>query len=406
MSGIVIIGGGQAAQSLAAKLRQLGATQSITLIAEEPVVPYQRPPLSKKYLTGEMALDRLYLRPESWYGEQHIDVRLKTRAAAIDRASHEVLLETGERIAYTQLALTTGSLPRLLPETIGGRLDGVYTMRTLDDANRMASELAPGRRALVVGGGYIGLEGAAVAASKGLSVTVLEVAGRILQRVAADQTSDYFRALHRGHGVDIRERTGLKRLIGDDGRVVAAELADGSEIAVDFAIVGIGIVPDDRLAREAGVTIDNGIAVDAHCRTSDPDIFAAGDCASFPHQGERIRLESVGNAIDMGECVAANMLGQTTDYVAKPWFWSDQYDVKLQIAGLNRGYDATVLRPGKRAGAQSVWYYRGGRLIAVDAMNDAAAYTVGKRLIEAGRSLPQAIAADAGANLKDFLEGV
>lgn len=403
MSGIVIVGGGQAAQSLIAKLRQLGCNDPITLVGDEPVVPYQRPPLSKKYLIGDMTLDRLLLRPESWYGEQRVTLKLKTRATAVDRAAKQIVLSTGEKIAYTKLALTTGSLPRLLPEAIGGKLAGVYAMRTLDDADRMAHELKPGRRALVIGGGYIGLEGAAVAAMKGLSVTVLELADRILQRVAAEKTSDYFRALHQSHGVTIRERTGLTRLIGDNGRVVGAELSDGSRIETDFAIAGIGIVPDDALARAAGLTIDNGIAVDAHCRTSDPDIYAAGDCASFLHQGERIRLESVGNAIDMGECIAANMMGEAVAYEAAPWFWSDQYDVKLQIAGLNRGYDATVVRPGKRAGAQSVWYYKGDKLLAVDAMNDGAAYTVGKRVIEAGRTIPQAIAADAAANLKDFL---
>ena len=403
MSGIVIVGGGQAAQSLIAKLRQLGCNDPITLVGDEPVVPYQRPPLSKKYLIGDMTLDRLLLRPESWYGEQRVTLKLKTRATAVDRAAKQIVLSTGEKIAYSKLALTTGSLPRLLPEAIGGKLAGVYAMRTLDDADRMAHELKPGRRALVIGGGYIGLEGAAVAAMKGLSVTVLELADRILQRVAAEKTSDYFRALHQSHGVTIRERTGLTRLIGDNGRVVGAELSDGSRIEADFAIAGIGIVPDDALARAAGLTIDNGIAVDAHCRTSDPDIYAAGDCASFLHQGERIRLESVGNAIDMGECIAANMMGEAVAYEAAPWFWSDQYDVKLQIAGLNRGYDATVVRPGKRAGAQSVWYYKGDKLLAVDAMNDGAAYTVGKRVIEAGRTIAPTIAADAAANLKDFM---
>lgn len=289
MSGIVIVGGGQAAQSLIAKLRQLGCNDPITLVGDEPVVPYQRPPLSKKYLIGDMTLDRLLLRPESWYGEQRVTLKLKTRATAVDRAAKQIVLSTGEKIAYSKLALTTGSLPRLLPEAIGGKLAGVYAMRTLDDADRMAHELKPGRRALVIGGGYIGLEGAAVAAMKGLSVTVLELADRILQRVAAEKTSDYFRALHQSHGVTIRERTGLTRLIGDNGRVVGAELSDGSRIETDFAIAGIGIVPDDALARAAGLTIDNGIAVDAHCRTSDPDIYAAGDCASFLHQGERIR---------------------------------------------------------------------------------------------------------------------
>ncbi|MEZ5925700.1 MAG: FAD-dependent oxidoreductase [Hyphomicrobiaceae bacterium] len=401
--GIVIIGGGQAAQALIAKLRQLGYAGPLTLVAEEPVIPYQRPPLSKKYLTGEMTLDRLYLRPQSWYAEQRVDLRIATRAVSIDRAAKHISLSTGESLAYDKLALTTGSLPRLLPEAIGGTLHGVYAMRTLDDANRMSSELMPGRRALVIGGGYIGLEGAAVCASKGLQVTVIELADRILQRVAAPETSTYFRTLHRSHGVDIKEHTGLKRLIGEDGRLARAELTDGSMLDVDFAIVGIGIVPDDRLAREAGLTIDNGIAVDPQCRSSDPDIYAAGDCASFPHEGTRIRLESVGNAIDQGETAAANMLGQSVDYRAKPWFWSDQYDVKLQIAGLNRGYDSTVVRPGKRDGSQSVWYYSGDRLIAVDAMNDAAAYAAGKRIIEGGKTLPRGAAADPAVNLKDYM---
>ena len=312
-NGIVIIGGGQAAQALIGKLRQLGCSDPITLVADEPVVPYQRPPLSKKYLTGEMTLDRLLLRTEDWYGQQQATLRLSTRAVAIDPVAKCVTLSTGESLGYCKLALTTGSLPRLLPAAIGGTLAGVYAMRTLDDADRMAHELTPDRRVLVIGGGYIGLEGAAVAASKGLRVTVIELADRILQRVAAPETSDYFRALHRAHGVDIRERTGLTRLVGDDGRVVAAELADGSRLDIDFAIAGIGIVPDDRLAREAGLVIDNGIAVDAHCRTSDPDIYAAGDCASFPCEGERIRLESVGNAIDQAEAIAANMVGQPVD---------------------------------------------------------------------------------------------
>lgn len=403
MTGILIIGGGQAAQALIARLRKLGCTDTITLVADEPVVPYQRPPLSKAYLTGELSLDRLLLRPESWYGEQNVTLKLSTRAEAIDRAAKQVKLSNGEAIAYAKLALTTGSLPRLLPEAIGGRLGGVYPMRTLDDADRMARELAPGKRVLVIGGGYIGLEGAAVCAKKGLKVTVIELADRILQRVAAPETSDFFRAVHRTHDVDIRESTGLTRLIGENGRVIAAELADGIRLDIDFAIAGIGIVPDDRLARDAGLAIDNGIAVDAFCQTSDSHIFAAGDCASFPYEGERIRLESVGNAIDQAEAAAANMLGQVTEYRARPWFWSDQYDVKLQIAGLNRGYDATVVRPGKREGSQSVWYFRGERLIAVDAMNDAASFALSRRMIEAGKTLPKAVAADPAANLKEWM---
>jgi 3-phenylpropionate/trans-cinnamate dioxygenase ferredoxin reductase subunit len=403
MGGIVIVGGGQAAQALIARYRKLGGSESITLVAEEPIVPYQRPPLSKKYLTGEMALDRLLLRPGTWYGEQQVTLKLGVRAEAIDRTGRRLRLSSGETLAYGKLALTTGALPRMLPAAIGGDLGGLYTMRAVADADRMAHELLPGRRVLVIGGGYIGLEGAAVAASKGLKVTVVEVADRILKRVAAPETSDYFRALHRAHGVEICESTSLVRLLGENGRVAAAELADGRRLAVDFAVVGIGIVPDDRLAREAGLAVDDGIAVDAACRTSDPDIFAAGDCACFPHEGGRLRLESVGNAIDHGEAAAAGLLGEPVAYSAKPWFWSDQFEDKLQIAGLHRGYDATVVRPGKRAGCQSVWYFKGDRLLAVDAMNDPAAYMIAKRLIEAGKTLPKSVAADAGANLKELL---
>jgi 3-phenylpropionate/trans-cinnamate dioxygenase ferredoxin reductase subunit len=288
----------------------------------------------------------------------------------------------GEALAYDQLALTTGSLPRRLPAVIGGDLQGVYTVRTQADVDAMRPEFAPGRRVIIVGGGYIGLEAAAVAAKLGLDVTVLEMAPRILQRVAAPETSDHIRALHLAHGVKILESTGLDRLEGGP-RVTAALLQDGRCLPADFVIVGVGITPDTRLAEAAGLTLDNGIATDAFGRTSDPAIWAAGDCASFPHGAGRLRLESVGNAIDMAEAVAANMLGANQPYQAKPWFWSDQYDLKLQIAGLNTGFDRVVTR---EAGGTSFWYYRGDQLLAVDAMSDSRAYMVGKRLIETGKS--------------------
>jgi 3-phenylpropionate/trans-cinnamate dioxygenase ferredoxin reductase subunit len=290
----------------------------------------------------------------------------------------------GEVLTYDQLALTTGSAPRTLPAAIGGALEGVYTVRTLADVDTMRGAFRPGARVIIVGGGYIGLEAAAVAAKLGLDVTVLEMAPRILQRVAAPETSAFVAALHRAHGVAVLEETGLDRLEGDT-RVTGARLKDGRVLPADFVIVGVGITPNTRLAEAAGLTIDNGIATDAMGRTSDPAIWAAGDCASFPHAGGRLRLESVGNAIDMGEAVAANMLGANQPYEAKPWFWSDQYDLKLQIAGLNTGYDRIVTRKGEGE-AVSFWYYRGENLLAVDAMNDARAYMVGKRLIEGGRS--------------------
>jgi len=402
MAHIIVIGAGQAGASLVAKLRSAGHDGPITLIGEEAAPPYQRPPLSKAYLLGEMALERLYLRAENFYADNAITLRTGTRVASIDRAAKQVLLEGGEAMAYDQLALTTGSVPRLLPAAIGGALDGVYAVRTLADADAMAPEFVEGRRVLIIGGGYIGLEAAAVAAKKGLKVTLVEMAERILQRVAAPETSDYFRALHTGHGVEILESTGLERLLGE-ACVTGARLADGREIDVDFAICGVGIAPATALAEAAGLEIDNGIKADAQGRTSDPAIWAAGDCASFPWKGARIRLESVPNAIDQAECVAENMLGAGKDYIAKPWFWSDQYDVKLQIAGLNTGYDRVISRAGDKAGSASFWYYAGDTLLAVDAMNDPRAYMIGKRLIEAGRSPDPAMVADPATELKSLM---
>lgn len=400
MTGVVVIGAGQAGASLVAKLRSEGYDGPITLIGEEPVPPYQRPPLSKKYLLGDMALERLYLRPESYYAEAGIDLRLGLRVTAIDRAAQEVVIGT-ERLGYAHLVLATGSRPRHLPAAIGGELGGVHVVRTLADVDAMAPGFVPGARVLIVGGGYIGLEAAAVAASRGMQVVLVEMAPRILQRVAAKETSDYFRALHGRHGVDIREGVGLERLLGD-GQVSGARLTDGTEVAVDMVIVGVGIVPDTALAEAAGLAIDNGIAVDAQGRTSDPTIWAVGDCASFPHGEGRLRLESVPNAIDMADCVAGNILGAAVAYVPKPWFWSDQYDVKLQIAGLSTGYDRIVTRDG--AASVSFWYFRGDQLLAVDAMNDPRAYMVGKRLIDAGKTADPAVVADAAADLKVLLE--
>ncbi len=402
MSHIVVIGAGQAGASLVAKLRKDGFDGDITLIGAEPVPPYQRPPLSKAYLLGDMALERLFLRPESFYAEQNITLRLGQPVRAIDTTAKTVTL--GEDvITYDQLALTTGSAPRHLPAAIGGNLGGVFVVRDLADVDAMAPHVVPGKRALIVGGGYIGLEAAAVAAKRGVQVTLVEMADRILQRVAAPETSDYFRALHQGHGVEIREGTGLDHLDGSDGQVTAAILSDGTRIEVDFVIVGVGILPGAALAEQAGIEIDNGIRTDAQGRTSAPDVWAAGDCASFPYRDGQLRLESVPNAIDQAEIVAANMLGGDTAYVPKPWFWSDQYDVKLQIAGLNTGYDRIVTRKGDGQTA-SFWYYKGDQLLAVDAMNDPRAYMIGKRLVDAGKSADPAVVGDPQADLKPLLK--
>ena len=401
MSHIVVIGAGQAGSSLVAKLRKDGFDGDITLIGAETALPYQRPPLSKAYLLGEMEVERLYLRPQSFYEDNNITLKLGQPVTAIDAAAKTVSVG-GEVIAYDQLALTTGSDPRHLPAAIGGDLDGVHVVRGLGDVDAMAPAVTEGARALIVGGGYIGLEAAAVCAKRGVQVTLVEMADRILQRVAASETSDYFRALHSDRGVTIREGVGLDRLVGANGKVTGAVLGDGSELEVDFVIAGVGITPATQLAEMAGVTLENGIQTDSHGRTSDASIWAAGDCASFPYQGGRIRLESVPNAIDQAEIVAANMLGADKEYVATPWFWSDQYDVKLQIAGLNTGYDNVVTRQGEGR-TVSFWYYTGDKLVAVDAMNDPRAYMVAKRLIDTGKTADKTVVADPAADLKPLL---
>ena len=397
----IVIGGGQAAASLVAKLRSTGFEGDITVIGAEPVPPYQRPPLSKAYLLGDMTLDRIVLRPEQWYADNDITLRMGVRVAEVDSHYKTLRLDSGEVLTYDKLALTTGSHPRTLPAAIGGTLDGVYPVRDLRDAEAMAPEFREGARLLVIGGGYIGLEAAAVAARKGVKVTLVEMADRILQRVACPETSAYFRDLHRQHGVDIREGVGLQELTGTD-RVKGAVLTDDTELEVDFAIVGVGIQPATALAEGAGLMVDNGIVTDRRCRTSDPDIYAAGDCATCDFKGQRIRLESVGNAIDMAEVAAQNMAGGDVAYDPKPWFWSDQYDCKLQIAGLNLGYDAVHVRDGGEA--RSHWYYKGDDLIAVDAMNDARTYMVAKRLIEAGKSPAPEVVTDLETDMKALVK--
>lgn len=398
MTGIVIVGAGQAGVALAARLRAQGFAGALTMLGAEPAPPYQRPPLSKKYLLGDMALDRLFLRAASFYADQGIALQTGARVTGIDRAAKQVWL--GDMaLPYDMLALTTGATPRRLPAAIGGDLAGVHVMRDLADADALAPAMVAGARMVIVGGGYIGLEAAAVAAKRGLDVTLIEAAPRILGRVAAPETADYFRALHAAHGVTLLEGVRLDRLLGRD-HVTAVRLADGRDLPADLVLVGIGVTPNTGLAEQAGLTVDNGIAADAQGRTSDPAIWTAGDCASFPLGAGRVRLESVPNAIDMAECVAANMLGAAQDYVPKPWFWSDQYDVKLQIAGLNAGHDRIVTRPGDRPGSQSVWYFAHGRLLAVDAMNDPRAYMLAKRLIDAGRSIAPDAVADPAVDLK------
>jgi len=401
MTHVVVIGAGQAGAALVAKLRASGHQGTITLIGEEPAPPYQRPPLSKAYLMGEMDAERLWLRGAEFYADNAITLKLGQKVTEIDPRAKTVTVGP-EVIAYDELALTTGSYPRRLPAAVGGDLAGVYTVRTLADVDAMKAEFVSGRRLVIVGGGYIGLEAAAVAAKLGLEVTVLEMAPRILQRVAAPETSDYFRKLHSAHGVKILESTGMERLLGDT-RVNGVRLSNGSELPADFVIAGVGILPGTALAEAAGLTIENGIKTDEYGRTSDAHIWSAGDCASFPWRGGRLRLESVGNAIDQAEIVAENILGAGKPYEAKPWFWSDQYDCKLQIAGLNTGYDNIVTR-GADGESVSFWYFKGDTLLAVDAMNDPRAYMVGKRLIEHGESPSKAALTDPATEMKALLK--
>ena len=400
---LVIVGAGQAGLALAAKLRALKDMRPITMLGAEDVAPYQRPPLSKKYLSDEMEFDRLLLRVPEWFAENEIDLRLSSFVEEIDRDRKEVKLQDGSTIFYETLVLATGATPRTLPAEIGGDLDGVYVMRAKRDADLLEKEMKEGRRLLVIGGGYIGLEAAAVAKKFGLEVTLIEMADRILKRVASAETAAIMRGIHKEHGVTILENTGLKRLIGSQGRVAAAELSDGTVIDVDAVIVGIGVSANDQLASDCGLDVGNGIIVDEFARTSDPSIYAAGDCTSLPWRGERVRLESVQNAIDQAEAAAVVMAGQEVAYDAKPWFWSDQYDVKLQIAGFNLGFDETLVREGSRPGSVSVWYFRQGRFVAVDAINDAKAYATGKRLLDQGREPNRDVLSDSAADLKLLL---
>ena len=399
MRHVVVVGAGQAGFSFVSRLRNLGFDGLITLVGGESVPPYQRPPLSKKYLLGEMSLERLYFRPLKFYEEQNINLRLGEDVTAVN-ALKKIINIGEEIISYDELVFTTGSNPRYLPAELGGELGGVYVIRNLSDVDNIVKEFKIDKHVLIIGGGYIGLEAASVAAKLGLQVTLVEMAERILQRVASKETSDYFRNLHKSHGVDIREKIGVRKLIGSD-RVEMIELTDGTNLKVDFVIAGVGITPSTELAEMAGCDIDNGIKTDALGRTSVNSIWAAGDCSSFPYKAGRIRLESVPNAIDQSEILAENIIGGNVEYVAKPWFWSDQFDVKLQIAGLNTGFDDVVTR--KTGSSVSFWYYNGPNLLAVDAMNDPRAYMIGKRLIEAGRSPTKSLIKDTSLDLKSLL---
>ncbi len=401
---LVVVGGGQAGFALVAKLRKMGDGRAITLISNERQLPYQRPPLSKKYLLGELELDRLLFRPQRWYDDNAVSLVLNTNVLSIDTVRETIELDDGRTIPYANLALATGSYAVRLPTELGGDLDGVYAIRSTSDVDRMSKEFIAGRTVLIVGGGYIGLEAAAVASKLGLRVIVVEREDRILNRVAARSTSDYFYRLHAAHGVRILQATGIVELMESNGHVDGARLTDGTEIHVDFVICGIGIRPHQQLAAESGLKVSDGIVVDKTCRASNSKIVAAGDCACFPYRETFIRLESVQNGVDQGEAAAVTLYGDEVDYRPYPWFWSEQFDVKLQIAGLSAGFDRSCTRPGLRSDSESTWYFKEDRLLAVDAMNDSTSYLVASRLLKMGVNPRYDQISDPNFNLKGLLK--
>jgi len=404
MAGIVIVGAGQAGFQVADSLRLDGFEGDITLIGEEPYPPYQRPPLSKAYLLGETDAERLRFRTMAYYEERRIDLRTGTRATAIDRAAKTVTLEDGSSLAYDRLVLTTGARVRHIP-IVGNDLAGVCYLKTIDDADRIESFLGKTDRVVVVGAGFIGLEFAAVAAKLGKEVTVLEAMDRVLARVAPPQLSAFFTDLHRARGVEILCGTAVSEFLGEDGRVSGVRCADGREIPCGLVVVGIGVIPNVELAGAAGLACDNGVCVDGHGQTSDPSVFAVGDCASYVHPfaGAPLRLESVQNSVDHAKAVAAAIMGDEKPYETVPWFWSDQYEFKLQMVGLSQGCDSQVLRGDPAEGKFAIFHYRGTTLRAIDTINKPADHMVGRRLLAAGISPTPQQAGDPEFPLKSLL---
>lgn len=404
MGAIIIIGAGQAGAQASASIRQAGYDGEIIMFGAEKEPPYQRPPLSKAYLQGELGADRLVLRPRAFYAQQKIDLRLGVRVARIDSAAKIVATDAGEEVGYDKLLLATGAPPRRL-DCPGADLIGVHYLRTIADSDALRPALAAGGRLVIVGAGYIGLEVAASTRKAGLDVAVLEMADRVLARVAGREISGFFENLHREHDVDLRLGATLKEFEGRNGRVTAAVLETGEKIACSAVLIGVGARPATRLAEEAGLTLANGVWTDDHARTSDPSIFAAGDCASHPSPiyGRRMRLESVPNAIEQAKVAGTNMAGGDAVYDAAPWFWSDQYDVKLQTVGVCEGADLAVVRGDVAARKFSVWYLAAGRLLAVDAVNDPAAFAVSKKLVAAKSSPDPKKLADPAADLKSLV---
>jgi 3-phenylpropionate/trans-cinnamate dioxygenase ferredoxin reductase subunit len=401
---ILIAGGGQAAVQTVDTLRRRGFTGTITFVGEEPWLPYQRPPLSKKYLAGGLDRERLLIRPAQFFAEHGVTAHLGRRVTDIARREREVRLDDGLALSYDALLLATGSRPRRLLAP-GSELAGVYCLRTIADADRIRAECTPGARLLVIGGGYIGLEVAATARELGVEVTVLEMADRVMNRVTCPEVSAFYEAEHARHAVRIRCNEQVRALHGDarTGRVRSVLTEGGGEYPADVVVIGVGVAPADELARAAGLECENGVVTDAHCRTSDEAIWAAGDCASHLNRqyGRHLRLESVDNAFEQGTTVALNLLGTPTPHDKLPWFWSDQFDLKLVIVGVAHGYDTTVLRGTPAARSFSVCYLRGGELIAIDSVNAPRDQMAARKLIAAHARPNVDRLADPSIALKD-----
>lgn len=402
LSKVVIVGAGQAGYQVAASLRQEGFEGSITLIGDEPGVPYQRPPLSKAYLLGKVGADALRFRPPEWYEQQHI-TRLQDSVTEIDRTQQCVVLKSGTRVPYGHLVLATGARNRV-PAISGIELDGVIGIRTLADANALMPLVATARHVVVIGAGFIGLEFAAVAAAKGVSVHVVELGTRPMARALSAPMSTLFDMAHAGWGVKLDYGQTVARILGTDGRVTGIETGDGRQLSADMLVYGIGVLPNAELATQAGLNVGNGIGVDEHLVTSDPAISCIGDAVCFPsaYSAGPIRLESVQNAVDQARNVAARLMGKPAKYAALPWFWTDQGDLKLQIAGLSEGHDHTVLLGSAESRKLSVLCFRQGHLVAVESCNRPADHMAARKVLARANTLTPEQASAPDFDLKAF----
>jgi 3-phenylpropionate/trans-cinnamate dioxygenase ferredoxin reductase subunit len=402
-AGTVIVGTGQAGFQTAASLRADGYQESIMLIGEEPYIPYQRPPLSKGFPLGTQDLESVELRPKNFYADHQIQLLPGERVTALDRSSRRVTLATGNHVPYNQLVLATGARNRLLPVK-GAGLDGVLYLRSLDEAITLKTRLTTAQEIVVIGGGFVGLELAAVACTLGKSVTVLEALPRLMSRVVAPIISDFYRELHSNKGVRVFCGAYVSEITGTGGAVQEVALRDGRTFPADLVLVGIGVIPNSELAHDTGLRISNGIAVDEHLQTDDENIFAIGDCAEHPciFAGSRIRLESVQNAAEQAQCVAAAIAGRRNPYRALPWFWTDQFDIKLQMAGISLGHDRIVTRGNPESRKLSVFYFLENQLVAIDSINRPLDHMIGRKLLAAAVPLTPDQAADENIDLKQL----